>query len=299
MRRGTRAIGGAMCLPDAIWRTQYRELLRLRVLSARRDLKVTLSQIFIGAFACILLSFFQLLANNILGSSTPHYAPTPVGAIPKCETGPGVLRPALSGNASEPGCFTLLYAPASPQVAALVRAAVARSPGLAVGDDVAPVPGLVPFPAPVEFQSFVNASLFAGGGDGATCASAAGLCGDPSYWASGACIPCAWAFDNRTMTEVTTNYPGAVQSIVWAMGQCVGVPLPPPFLPSGCPPRPRTHPSPRKPAPTPSLQPKVLALYGSARARGQLGGPLRVLQPLAHAVPLQQARARGGGEARA
>jgi hypothetical protein len=173
VRRGTRAIGGAMCLPDAIWRTQYRELLRLRVLSARRDLKVTLSQIFIGAFACILLSFFQLLANNILGSSTPHYAPTPVGAIPKCETGPGVLRPALSGNASEPGCFTLLYAPASPQVAALVRAAVARSPGLAVGDDVAPVPGLVPFPAPAKFHSFVNASLFAGGGDGATCASAA------------------------------------------------------------------------------------------------------------------------------
>ena len=206
-----------MC--DATWRTQYRELLRLRLLAARRDLKVTLSQIFIGAFACVLLSFFQSLANNILSGSTPHFAPTPVGAIPPCESGPGVLRPTLAGNSSEPGCYTLLYAPDSPQVSSLARAAIARSPGLALGVDVAPVPGLVPFPAPVAFKSFVNASLFANGGDGATCASAAGQCDDPSNWASGFCIPCAWAYDNRTMTEVTTNFPGAVQSIVWAMGQ--------------------------------------------------------------------------------
>ena len=206
-----------MC--DLVWRKQYRELLRLRLLAARRDLKVTLSQIFIGAFACILLSFFQLLANNILSGSTPHYPAVPVGAIPPCEAGPGVLRPTLSGNASEPGCYTLLFAPNSPQVAALVGAAIARSPGLSVGVDVAPVPGLVPFPAPPEYLTFVNVSLFANGGDGATCASAAGQCGDPSFWASGYCVPCAWAFDNRTMTELTTGFPGGVQSLVWAMGQ--------------------------------------------------------------------------------
>ena len=82
--------------------------------------------------------------------------------------------PTLSGNASEPGCYTLLFAPNSPQVAALVSTAIARSPGLSVGVDVAPVPGLVPFPAPPEYLHFVNASLFANGGDGATCASAAG-----------------------------------------------------------------------------------------------------------------------------
>ena len=201
------------------WWTQYRELLRLRVLAARRDLKVTLSQIFIGVFVCILLSFFQLLANHILSGSTPHYEAEPVGAIPPCEAGAGVLRPMLSGNGSEPGCYTLLYAPNSPSVSALVSAAVARSPGLALGVDVAPVPGLVPFPAPKNYSHFVNASLFANGGDSATCANAVGLCGDISYWGSGYCIPCAWAHDNRTMTEVTTNFPGGVQSIVWAMGQ--------------------------------------------------------------------------------
>ena len=117
-------------MAPSVWWVQYRELLLLRWTLSKRNLGVTLSQVLIGAVACITLSLFQYLANTILSTSTPHYPSAPIGAIPRCAADATIQRPALDGSgAAQPGCYTLLYAPDIPEMAALVGNATRGSPG--------------------------------------------------------------------------------------------------------------------------------------------------------------------------
>ena len=205
--------------PPSVWLVQYRELLLLRWTLAKRNLGVSLSQVLIGAVACAMLSLFQRIANSVLSTSTPHFPSVPVGAIPPCTADASIQRPALDGSgAAEPGCYTLLYAPATPNMTALVASAIAASPGLAMGVDVAPVPGLRAECAAFG-GGYVNNSLFVQQGDGATCASAVGQCSLPGLPPEEylVCVPCALACDNRTMADLTTSFPGAVQTLVWGV----------------------------------------------------------------------------------
>ena len=205
-------------MAPSVWLVQYRELLLLRWTLAKRNLGVSLSQVLIGAVACVMLSLFQRIADSVLATSTPHQPSMPVGAIPRCTADASIQRPALDGSgAAEPGCFTLLYAPDTPNMTDFIARAVAPS-GLAMGVDVAPVPGLQPECAAFG-GGWVNNSLFVQQGDAATCASAVGQCnvqGMPLE-AYVVCVPCALACDNRTMADLTTNYPGAVQTLVWGV----------------------------------------------------------------------------------
>lgn len=203
--------------PTQVWQAQFRELLNLRFISSRRNLGVTLAQILIGAVACCMLSIFQSLANSVLSTSTDHYPSVKVGEIPKCSAIDGTLRPTLNGLASQEGCYTLLYAPNTPEVSDLVTKAVSRSPGLIMGVDVAPVPGLRSDCSPTVW---VNNSIFVAGGDSSTCANSMGQCEpqNPASLLSGYCVPCHLACDNRTMAELTTDFPSGVQTLVWGIG---------------------------------------------------------------------------------
>ena len=205
------------CLPSRAWRIQYNSLVRLRFTLARRQIGVTASQLFIGAAAIILLSFFQYLANGLLSNSTPHMPVTSLGIIPRCVADAGVTRPRADGNGSEPGCWTLLYFPDTVLTRSLVNEALNGS-GLIEGLDYAPLPGALPIPLPPTAKGWVNATAFSDAGDTATC-DTSDVCNNPAEWLSGWCIPCATALDNRTASDVTVNYPGSAQTIVWFLTQ--------------------------------------------------------------------------------
>ena len=217
-----------MHLFDESWRTQFKSLLSLRFTLARRNLGVSLTMLLVGAGAIVMLSFFQYLANALLSNSTAHMPVVPLGTVPRCVAGTNVLRPAADGGGitGEPGCWTLLYFPDTPGVRALIDSAVgpASASGLVRGVDYAPLPGALPFPSPSNYTGrWVNASLFTDQGDSATCDSAQGVCADPSEWASGWCVPCVIAADNRTASELTVNFPGSTQTIVWFITQPLGL----------------------------------------------------------------------------
>ena len=199
------------------WRAQYFELLRTRLLLARRARNISLAQIFIGAVSCLMLWSFQQMANSVLAQSTPHPPVNRIGAIPRCIPGPASMRPSVSGSDTvmTPGCSTLLYLPDGP-LSRQLMALVAEDAGLQMGVDVLPLPGATTVPG---VTSWVNTTLF---NATATCASAVGGCGDVVNWLSGQCIPCGFATDNRTLTQYTLAYPNSTQNAVFFLGSYFG-----------------------------------------------------------------------------
>lgn len=199
------------CTPRSVWSVQYCELLRLRAILARRNARVTVSVLFVGAVAITLLTIFQALANSILSASVPHQPTAAVGTVPRCTAVEGTLK--LTAAGVEPGCWTILYAPDNAATRALL-AGVAAGSSLTMGVDVAPVPGAVQWPLAEDVRGkWVNASLFVSLGADATCANAACEPLTPG------CMPCSLALDNRTMSLLTTDYPASVQTVVWVLGQ--------------------------------------------------------------------------------
>jgi ABC-type multidrug transport system ATPase subunit len=223
-------------LPTPRWRSQYRALVRKQFLLASRSTVATGAQLFLGVAVCLLLLGFQALAGALLTGQDPHPDPVPVGPIPRCALGKLSVRPLLpypsAGNASGPsnpppwtlpterGCTTLMFAPVSPLTTALMQQ-VATDAGLVFGADVLPLPGATasPWQGGELLSTWVNATLFADGGDAATCtAPYQGGCGNPELWLSGDCLPCAVALDNRSLATWHAYRPNSTQNSVWVFG---------------------------------------------------------------------------------
>ena len=188
-------------------------LLTARALIARRSWRTHLLLLLSGLFALLILSALQQLADSILtsGIPSPPFSP-PLGHLTRCTPLPGTLRPTPNGS-FEPGCYSLLFLPRDPRTVALVSAAVGAS---RLGDDVRSLPGAVRWPLAPLHAGWVDASLLR---EGATdCGEARGRCGEPAAWLSGACAPCAFALDNKTLTTLTMAFPDAVRVVALNLG---------------------------------------------------------------------------------
>jgi hypothetical protein len=160
---------------------QTRALLLARLQIAKRSKRIFFLHFLSGAFALVLLSTLQTLANSVLTSGVPNPPSDrlPLSLLP-CVASPGALRPAANG--SEAGCFALLYLPARDDVAELVG-------GLGAAADVAALPGAVRWPLAPAAAGWVETALLREGATG--CEGARGVCAGEGAWATGRCAPCA------------------------------------------------------------------------------------------------------------
>ena len=182
---------------------QTRALLYARWLTARRGSILTLFAVVCsGIFVCGILSALQVFANHLISIEIPASVAQPVTTIDRCVSSPGS------------SCATLLFAPNAPRVRELVGDIIARRGGLGVrmDDDVRAVPGTQPWPLPPEERNaLVDAATFIAQGDAATCDSAPCV----RETALLLCIPCAAAYDNRSIAALPSN---VTASVLWVLG---------------------------------------------------------------------------------
>lgn len=210
---------------SAKWRVQYIELLRLRVILARRNWKITFAQMFFGVLVCVVLLCLQKTADVFLSNSKPYPPSSPIPPIRKCHTLPHTLRPSRSGDGSELGCVTLAYAPAGvPHIERLMRR-IADDAGLEFGYDVITVPRVQEFPFDGSLDTWVNMTAAYADEKWNGTLDSCGLfpCSDIL---KGECIPCAIAADNYTIAHYNLNYPNATTNTLWFPFSYFSVPQP-------------------------------------------------------------------------
>ena len=123
VKRGPRALTAEerhALVTGSSFREQFVALHWQRWVLAARNWRSTAAQVLIGVVVVALLVGFQAVADSVLGNAELHVAPSAVGPLPSCIPGGGGLRANADGSLS-PGCNTVLFAPSSPAVTALLR----------------------------------------------------------------------------------------------------------------------------------------------------------------------------------
>lgn len=203
------------------WFSQYADLTKKHFTLAWRNPRSTLAQVFVGALVCCLLAIFQAQANYILSVHTLHEPESLIPGIPLCVSGKVSQRPFLpynedgTVNGYAHGCTTLMYLPDSNSTRTLMSAVAAQN-GLRMDVDILPVPGSTTQAQWDGIASgWVNGTLFTQQDDG-VCTTARGTCDINPLQPD--CIPCAFAMDNRTVTEWQLAWPNSTQNLVWIFG---------------------------------------------------------------------------------
>jgi ABC-type multidrug transport system ATPase subunit len=197
---------------------QTRALLVARLQLVSKSKRAHVLSLLSGAFALVLLSSLQVLANTQLtaGEADPPSFLLP-SLLPPCDALAGTLRP-IEGGGSEAGCYSLLYLPRSEEVADLLAGVPVSS-----ARDVAPLPGAVRWPLAPEVAGWVEPALLPEGA--VSCEGARGVCGAPEFWLTGRCEPCAFTLDNRTLFATTRGWPDSVRVVAIFLAPYLGYDL--------------------------------------------------------------------------
>lgn len=212
------------------WWDQYAALCRKNATLAARNGRTTAAQVLLGAVVCGLLLAFQAVADTLLGVVVPHPPAVQLGPPPVCHPLPHSVRVDAAGVTQRGACNTLLYAPSSPDVEALL-ARVAANTGLDFARDFVRVPHSSrgpPFTLALVNVTATTAEVervLAAGGDpsagNATCV--VGEC-----WtrpALGECLPCDAVRDDAALNWWLAAHPNSTQNALWVFGAYADAPL--------------------------------------------------------------------------
>jgi hypothetical protein len=141
----------------------------------------------------------------VLNNALLHPPSTPIGPIPPCIAAPGSVRANVDGSLSA-GCNTVLYAPSSPAVTALLQRVAANS-GLDFDTHFVPAPGASAMPFQLQL---VNSSA-----EDPTACDVGDCDLSPSL---PECLPCALVRDNATLEGQLLAHPNSTQTALWFLG---------------------------------------------------------------------------------